>query len=730
MITTLPKSIIQDTNVPTKPSNSSSTTQTLGPTHTVDFSSTSSTDVQPTREQLETEWLLTNGLGGFAMGTVSAFNTRRYHSLLNVSLNPPVERINTLATIGETLHTPSGLFELDNHIFNPDNPAIHPHGWHYLTKFEKDSTVRWHYQFSNYKLIKELELIWYKQAAILRYTILPNGSAQNNDITLKLRPYIALRDFHQLQHQHDEFETASTHQHLQISRLGIPAFHMKINRGMYTPNPEWWTNFALNIETLRRQDNTQDLYMPGKFSHTFKPGEPNTLTLTFGTDEINPDNLPTSRAKHIKPILKRIKKQSTALTDLLSTKKQKNAKPLLPVVEKETALNAEQIAVALQSLTMASDDFVVERQINNEPMATILAGYPWFADWGRDTMISLPGCLLATNRLEEARKTLLVYAQHIKNGLIPNRFDDYGGPPHYNTVDASLWFIHAALEYIRIAKDTESWNDTLKDACLAIITAYQNGTNYHIKMDETDALISAGNPTTQLTWMDAARDGVVFTPRHGKPVEINALWYRALVGCAELLEATDESTAQEFKKLAKRVKKSFNDKFWNTKLNYCNDCITNQAPDTTLRPNQLIAVSLPHSPLSKEKQKKVINIIAEKLYTPHGIRTLSPTHPNYHGFYIGSMFQRDEAYHQGTAWGWLLGPFIEGLLRANKFTKKSRRTALKALSPILSELSQHSLGQLHEIFDADWPHEAKGCIAQAWSVAEVLRTTLLAINGE
>jgi len=390
-----------------------------------------------------------------------------------------------------------------------------------------------------------------------------------------------------------------------------PTLHMYADPGRFTGDMDWWYGFVRRRESDRGQDHREDLFSPGWFRHTFGDvtAQPGELHLILSAEPIDTDLLTEDdgRAAHLQAQIDHVNE---------SDKKSKHSVP--PQV--------------LNSLVCAADDFVVEREVDGEPMKTVLAGYPWFADWGRDTMIAVPGLMLCTGRLDEARRTLLTYATHMRNGLVPNRFDDYGGEPHYNTVDASLWFVHAALEYRDLCPDADSdeaWADVLSGACDEVVRAYTDGTDGDIYMDD-DQLISAGNPDTQLTWMDAKRDGVVFTPRHGKAVEINALWHRALTGIG-------------FSSRAKQVKKSFGKLFWDDELGYLIDHVNEHRPDKSLRPNQCFAVSLPGDLLPAEKRKKVMRTVRERLLTPMGLRTLPVDDPNYHGRYAGSMFDRDRA---------------------------------------------------------------------------------------
>jgi predicted glycogen debranching enzyme len=478
---------------------------------------------------------------------------------------------------------------------------------------------------------------------------------------------------------------------------------MKSTAGCFMESPDWWYGFYHRAEARRQQDDREDLFTPGRFICQFEDITARTceVTVAASTRPIKKTGIRDGRVTHIQDLQKNV----------LKTAGLKKA-------------SGSPVKTALHRLATASNDFVVRRDVNGEPMSTILAGYPWFADWGRDTMISLPGLLLCTRRFAEARDTLATYARHIRRGLVPNRFDDYGGEPHYNTVDASLWFIHAALEYHRITGDSDTWRGHLADACNQVLTAYEHGTDGGIYMDR-DGLIAAGDEHTQLTWMDAKRDGVAFTPRQGKAVEINALWYRALVGCGEAMDGSHKKLAAEYRKLAKRVAASFNNLFWDDARGYLADCHDGQRLDTSLRCNQVLAVSLPDSPLKRKQQQQVMAAARAHLLTPMGLRTLSPEDANYHGHYAGSMFERDGAYHQGTVWAWPMGPYIEGTLRAFKNSADAIKHARAALQPLLDEVAVHSVGQLHEIFEGDAPHRPEGCPAQAWSVAEVLRALIL-----
>ncbi len=353
---------------------------------------------------------------------------------------------------------------------------------------------------------------------------------------------------------------------------------------------------------------------------------------------------------------------------------------------------------------------------------TILAGYPWFADWGRDAFISLPGLLLSTGRFDEAKSVLTTFAAVADEGMIPNRFDDRSGTTYFNSVDASLWFINAAFQYLKASGDSKTFIQELMPAIRWIIDSYHKGTRFDIRAD-ADGLITAGNNQTQLTWMDAKYDGLAFTPRCGKAVEVNALWYNSLCLLAQFYIDRDAQNAKHYKSMADKVQKSFSELFWNESKGYLNDCILPDGlVDESLRPNQIFAVSLPFSALSPEQQKSVVNVMQKQLLTPYGLRTLNVQDSRYKGVYTGPQQQRDEAYHQGTVWAFLIGPFVEGFLKVNGFSRKSKKKAAEFIQPLLQHMTKDGcLGSVSEIFDGDAPHKPRGCIAQAWSVAELIR---------
>lgn len=670
-------------------------------THTIDFEGDALND-------LRREWLLTNGTGAFALGSVPNINTRRYSGLFIAAMNPPVGRVVALNQMLEQLWldpSPAAKpIEFSSNQFrdNVGRDIQAPQGHTMLEMFERGLSVKWSYRYESVTFTRELFLHWKQQAITLRYVIqgLDAAALGKDGATLRLSPMLTLRDFHSLLSGDVQptFDVKGDGQTVTVKRDDV-AVTFQCSSGSFSRDPNWWFGVHYPIDTSRGQDDMENLFVPGGFvlklngkaEHEF------TVTAALGGKPVQPQCDTRARMAHLQPVADHIGKGPTSDGPCLA---------------------------------VAADDFVVDRAVAGKKLSTILAGYPWFADWGRDTFIALPGLLLDTGRHEEARNTLHAFANSIKNGLVPNRFDDYDeGAAHYNTVDGSLWFIIAALRYVEATNDRDSWKDWLCDACQSIVQAYIKGTDYSIKM-AGDGLIAAGSMDTQLTWMDAACGGRVFTPRPGKCVEINALWYNALLGLAQVMDDEDKQAANHYTKLAKRVNRAFARVFWDEELNYLRDHTWTddheaEHADRSLRPNQIFAASLPHNPLPLTKCKQVVKAVRDKLLTPFGLRTLPPDHVDYHGHYLGPQMQRDEAYHQGTVWPWLIGPYAEAVLRTGKFSDAAKTEALAAIKPLLDMMAGEgpygALGQLYEIHEASPPYRPVGCMAQAWSISEVLR---------
>jgi len=636
---------------------------------------------------LRTEWLLTNGLGGYAMGTILGVNTRRYHGLLVAATTPPVGR-------AVVLHSLIGRCTFGEHVFDfatqqfvdgEGRLLLHPDGYRRLARVdvEPPHRITWTYRVHQATLRRRLSLEAGRPMARVEYEI-ENAPP---DVHISVRPLLPLRDFHALGHEGrggpavmsvQEGEAIVQRGDVRV-RLTGPTLH---------GDPQWWRGFAYALDRDRGQEWREDVWSPGAYEGLAATHVRNSASFTI---EVLDAHAPARPKK---------------------------------------SRDADSVAVpkGVQPVAVAAKAFVVARESTAGGWtSSVIAGFPWFGDWGRDTMIALPGLMLCTGRLDEARSTLECFARHLRNGLIPNLFDDYGGAAHYNTVDASLWFVHAVHALSPSPKGRgEAPVANLVAACRDIIAAYQRGTDFGIRMDH-DGLIVAGDETTQLTWMDAARDGVVFTPRCGKAVEINALWHNALLCLSEM--ADDSHERNELIMLARRVAASFRSAFWWDERQCLHDCLSPSgmgfAPDGRLRPNQTFAVSLPYSPLNEPQHRAVVKVVGERLLTPFGLRTLDRDDPNYKPRYEGDLFQRDAAYHNGTVWPWLIGPYCEALLRVENFNAESTKRVRELLQPLIGEMSNATggrcLGQIAEVYDGEPPHRPSGCPAQAWSVAEILR---------
>lgn len=642
------------------------------------------------------------------MGTAAAVNRRKYHGLLIASTNPPVERLSALTGLDEEVEVVATdgsvrRFELATH--RRVGGALIPEGAARIASFEKTATTcRWTYDLGGARLVKELRLGWRVNTCAVRYTV-EWSAAAGARLRLAVTPRISLRDFHSTlpDNRAERYQAAVDGSGFRVT-ADSRTLVLRASGGRIVSSPSMLQDIWLDMETERHQNDTESLFSPGRFEQEFAPGTPQNLTILGALAPDEPDATlfdAQPRRKHLDAI------RSSLLA----------RKPSLS---------------SIASLIDAADDFLVHRVVDGKPLMTVIAGYPWFADWGRDTMISMVGLMIATGRHDDARGCLETFARYVKDGMIPNHFDDYGGPPHYNTVDASLWFLHACGQYLSATSDRATFRSLLLPACLQIIEKYQSGTHFGIKMDPADGLIMAGDEGTQLTWMDAKRDGVVFTPRHGKPVEISALWHHGLLTIASAISTEDAPTASRLRSLAVRVASSFRGAFWNDREQRLHDCLRRDAagrwtPVPEVRPNQIFAASLEHSPLDVEQRRAVIENVRREHLTPVGLRTLSPRDPGYRPRFEGDMMSRDGAYHNGTVWPWLLGPFCEAVLRAGAFNEASKSEVRSLLQPLLDRMSRGCLGQLAEVYDAEEPRREQGCVAQAWSVAEAIRIAAMVV---
>ena len=638
------------------------------------------------------EWLLTNGIGGFASSTVSCINTRRYHGILVASMRPPVERIVFVSRLEETLIIEGQEFPLSTSVHKDELKS--PAGYLNLERFENSPLPTWYYQVKDVLLIKTMNMVYGQNKTLITYKLLGNGK----NVSLKVRPHYLFRDFHGNTYKNSGVDMSMVLQKKQFSFkpfFNAPELFARWDQGKFIPDPQWHTDVFLQIEEDRGLESTEDDFSTGYL-------------------EISPLNSSASIIFSDQPI------SSFNPIDLRKREIQR-----LETIE--NALNSED--KFLKKLLVAADQFIVERESTNGK--SILAGYPWFSDWGRDTLISLPGLTLVSGRIDDAKSILKTFAQSIHHGLIPNCFADKGTEAVYNSVDAALWFFFAAYKFIQYTDDYDFVKNSLYEGMAKIIEAFTTGTHYEIKMDPEDSLISAGTPDVQLTWMDARAGNWVVTPRNGKAVEINALWYNALRIFA-IFQEKFEGHSREITALAKTVKSSFQNTFIDEETGSLIDYIApDGTPDNAIRPNQIFAVYLPFSVVDHQTEKKIVDVVFEKLYTSHGLRSLAADNEKYEGFYGGDRETRDGAYHQGTVWGYLIGPFISSYIKANNYSIEAQLRASNMIEPFKNHMDNEGcIGNISEIFDGNHPHTPRGCFAQAWSIAELLRCYVEDIKGQ
>lgn len=624
------------------------------------------------------EWLETNGLGGWASSSIIGCHTRRYHGLLVAAIVPPADRIAMVSKLDETVVTPSGRYELG---VNNYGGVIHPHGNDYQTSFMKDLFPRFTYEVAAITLKKTIAMVHGENTTLVVYDVI----RADQPFILELLPLFSVRGYHSLMRANDAVHhEANFSNHVFQTKLydSTPDIFIKVPGGVYRHNPNWYFHFNYDMEKYRGLDFVEDLFTHGNFSISLKQGD--SLGIIISTDD------PADKDAH-----------------QLFLKEEKRRKQLL----KEKPADE-----TLRHLTLAADQFIVKR---DKDLKTIIAGYHWFTDWGRDTMISLPGLCLSTGRYGDAKKILAAFANAVNQGMLPNRFQDNGAPPEFNNVDGTLWYFIAIYKYLQATGDKEFVLHDLLPVLKEIIQWHLKGTRYNIHATE-DGLLYSGEPGIQLTWMDSKIGDWVVTPRTGKAVEINALWYNALLIYASFLELNgDDDEAIDLNQRAMSAKKSFNDQFWNSERGYLYDVINGSEKDDRLRPNQLFAISLPFALIENEKARSVLKIVTEQLYTPVGLRSLSPGDPSYVSCYEGDSFKRDSCYHQGTVWSWLLGPYVDAIMKTGG--AESRGKARKVIESFIYHMNEGCIGSVAEIFDADPPHSPKGCTAQAWGVAEILR---------
>ena len=635
---------------------------------------------------LSHEWLETNGIGGFSSSTITGLNTRRYHGLLTAATKPPVGRLVLLSKLEETLIIDGRRYELSA---NQYPGAVHPQGFNYQTGFSLDPFPDFTYEVEGVRLEKSVFMVQGENTTVVQYEIREAGSqADSLRYSLEIRPLIAFRDYHSTTHENGALNPRlETKDGLTTLKpySDLPALHLAHDPAEIDTNGFWFRNFQYAVEQERGLDFAEDLFSPCAF---------------------NFDLTASSKVSLIASTERRDVRQADAYR-----KAELERRNLLD--GRSAHAEANQL---VKTLTTAADQFIVARERGK----TVIAGYHWFSDWGRDTMIAVPGLTLATGHAEIARSILAEFANHVDQGLLPNRFPDTGETPEYNTVDATLWVFEAVRSLLQYTNDYEFVRANLYAVLADIIDWHVKGTRYNIHVDD-DGLLYSGEPGVQLTWMDAKVGDWVVTPRQGKPVEIQALWYNALRVMEHLAGKFKETMAKKnYAASADKARASFNKMFWNEEVGCLYDVVNGDARDGSIRPNQILAISLTNSMVSKARAKGILGMVQRELLTPRGLRTLSPRDPNYVGRYKGDPRSRDGAYHQGTVWPWLMGPYITGYVKT--FGEKAgRKFAIEWLADFQDHLNEACLGQVSEIFDGDAPHTPRGCVAQAWSVAELLR---------
>jgi predicted glycogen debranching enzyme len=642
---------------------------------------------------LDREFLITNGLGSFASSTICGLNSRKYHGLLISAAKPPTSRNLLFSKIDEILTIDGIDYQLATNQWHEG--SIAPQGYQYLREFSVDPYPTWVYEISNITLTKKIILIYGQDILQVNYQIKGNKTPCN----LKLVFLVNHRNFHNVTTGEESWYFKQKQEEKNVifqAFEGATPLCLSWTKGNYERTEVWYYKFLYLEEQKRGQEHIEDNYNPGNLMVELADGE--SVNITASTEKIA--NTPDfNQAKSV--LLERFKK----ILDY-------------PLINYGDILPEE-----IKTLFYAADQFLVKR--NSTASKSVIAGYHWFSDWGRDTMISLPGLTLATNRFSEAKSILKTFTKYIDEGLIPNRFPDTEGNPEYNTVDATLWYFQAVLKYLEYTGDDDFVYKNIFPQLKSIIEFHLHGTKFEIKVDHSDGLLTSGVAKQQLTWMDAKIDDLVITPRTGKPVEINVLWYNALK-IIEFLAKRYREDHYKYKELSDKVKNSIAEKFWNEEQQCLYDCLDPEGfPDKKVRPNQIFALSLPYNIFSREKENAILKTVEEQLLTPYGLRTLAPGEPDYKGVYEGNTLSRDQSYHQGTVWPWLIGPFITAYLKNKGRNETTVLRSKSFLQPLLEHLEHDAcLGTVSEIFDGDLPHRPRGCISQAWSVAEILRCLL------
>jgi predicted glycogen debranching enzyme len=650
------------------------------------------------------EWIVTNGLGGYASSTALGINTRKYHGLLIASFNPPTNRQVLLSKLDEEIQVKNEVYSTGANEFEQH---VYPKGYNLLLDFSISPFPKYRYGAEAVQLRKKIFMLHEKNVTAVNYEV---SNQQSYGAVIRILPLVNCRSLYSVTKKEDLdwFFIQNVFDRGVTVKPSIPLSTLLLcsSDGEYTAEKgEWISNVLFRVDRSRGDSCFNDDYRPGFFKIQVAPKEIKKFQVLAiaGKDE-----------KEVQNIFLSIKRNNLKGFEALYNLELRRRRNLIRGFKKEhpdTPMNDW-----LKWIVLAAESFLVKRE--STKTTTVIAGYHWFEDWGRDSMIALPGLTLVTGRFEDARKILSTYKKYCRKGLIPNIIAD---EPVYNTVDASLWFFDAVFQYLKYTNDLDFLKKELWDTLQSIVENYVYGTSYGIHMDD-DGLIVHG---PQLTWMDTIVEDKPVTPREGKAVEVQALWYNALRIMGKLAKVFGQfEREKEYRLLAEKVRKSFLHKFWNPRRGCLLDVVSDVKADFSLRPNQIIAVALDFQMIEMERRKKIVDTILTELWGTYGLKTLSAEDSSYIGKYKGSWKRRDRAYHNGTVWAWLLGPFIRGFLKTKNYEESWRKFAFESfLKPLFSiEIFQGGLGTISEIFDGDQPHEPRGCISQAWSVAEPLRT--------
>ncbi len=624
------------------------------------------------------EYLLTNGLGGFSSASICGCNINKYNALLVAALTPPINRRVLLSKLDETVYIEDKEYKIYTNQYNPNK---FEKGLIFQQDFEYDYFPRFNYLVEGIIIEKKITMVYGENKTVISYNIRNN----NKPITISIDVLVNNRDHHEIteiQGFHCNQKTNKNETNI-IFDVNDTQLFIKSDKGTYSETNQWNQSFYYKEENDRGFKSKEYNFKAGVFEISLNPMEKYNFSIIASTEEIKNTN-----------------GESYFINEI--NRKKKLIKNMPNCDEK------------MKVLALACDQFIVKRQSTKS--ATVIAGYPWFTDWGRDTMIAFTGLTLVTRRYQDAREILLTFSKYIKNGLVPNMFPDDGAEPLYNTVDASLWYFIAVYKYIKYTEDYAFVEKNIFPHLTEIIQSYMNGTDFNIGMDKKDCLLIAGNEDTQITWMDVKIGNFVVTPRQGKAVEINALWYNSICIYIELCKKFNVN-CRNYEVIKENVINNFLKQFWNIDKSYLYDYINENGVNDDIRPNAIIAISLPFEIVPRDFALKIIATAFEKLYTIYGLRSLDTENVKYKGEYIGDSNTRDLVYHQGTVWTWLMGPFISAI---NRYYKDKEFTK-KIFKLFYQQIDEKCIGNVSEILDGNYPNRVRGCSAQAWGMGEMMR---------